>query len=89
MELLIIGTWIAGLIVCIMKGKYGMAALGFLFPLAWYISSIRLAKPGSYWAKANYATDERKQAIAAVRFPEAQWKADFKHGGTADLSNVI
>ncbi len=89
MELLIIASWIAGFIVCIMKGKYGMAALGFLFPLVWYISAIRLAKPGSNWAKSNYRTDERKQAISAARFPEAQWKADYKQGGKSDLSDVI
>ena len=91
MELLIVGSWIAGFIVCIMKGKYGLAALGFLFPLSWYIGAIRVAKPGSYWAKANYGTDEHKQALAAVRFPEAQWKADWKAGKSEapDMSDVI
>lgn len=66
MEVLI-GLVIAGLVlslavICVMKGKWRFAVFGlFIHPL-WPIGAIRLAKPGSFWAKRWYADDKRQRA---------------------------
>lgn len=42
------------LIICALKGKWGFALLGFLFPLLWAIGAVKIAKPRSWWAKHYY-----------------------------------
>ena len=56
---------IAVLLVCVRKGKYSTAVLGvFLPPVAW-AGAIRLARPGSAWARHRY--DQAKLAHAKSR----------------------
>jgi len=74
---------VAALLTCIRKGKYSTAALGvFLGPVAW-IGAIRLARPGSAWARHRY--DEAKAARATARADG--FDARFGHWGLsiADL----
>jgi hypothetical protein len=74
---------VATLLTCIRKGKYSTAALGvFLGPVAW-IGAIRLARPGSAWARHRY--DEAKATRATAR--AEGFDARFGHWGLsiADL----
>jgi hypothetical protein len=74
---------IAAILICVRKGKYSTAVLGvFLPPVAW-IGAVRLARPGSTWARRRYD---------AARGARAQARADgfdarFGHWGLtiADL----
>lgn len=55
----------ATLVVCVRKGKFSTAALGaFLPPVAW-IGAVRLARPGSTWARRHY--DPARAARAKAR----------------------
>jgi hypothetical protein len=50
-----------------LKGKISTAVIGmFIPPVAW-VASIRLARPGSWWAKRRYAPGSGKLAKAAAR----------------------
>ena len=63
------GVGLNGVLVAItlLKGKLGMGILGiFLFPLP-VITAIRLARPGSPWARWRYAHHPRKLARAVRR----------------------
>jgi hypothetical protein len=56
---------ITAILFCVRKGKYSTGVLGvFLPPVAW-IGAIRLARPGSAWARKHY--DAAKAARAKAR----------------------
>lgn len=60
-----------------LKGKFGAAAAGLLFPIVAYIAAIRVARPKSAWAHRRYATRPHKAAKAErreVRF-NARWRS--------------
>lgn len=54
--------------VAILKGKIVMGVAGVLFPIVGLIGAIRLAKPGSIWAKRRYEHGSRKLARASKRY---------------------
>ncbi len=54
--------------VAILKGKIVMGVAGVLFPIVSLIGAIRLAKPGSVWAKRRYERGSRKLARATKRY---------------------
>jgi hypothetical protein len=54
--------------VAILKGKIVMGVAGVLFPIVGLIGAIRLAKPGSVWAKRRYERGSRKLARATKRY---------------------
>ena len=64
------------LLGCLLKGKYLMAFVSLIWPWAWTIGAIRIAKPDSFWARRFY-TDE-KLALANERFQYKQEQADLK-----------
>jgi len=53
--------------IAITKGKAVMGTAGILFPLIGLIGAIRLAKPGSAWAKRFYKDGSRRLARAEAR----------------------
>lgn len=60
-SVVVAGLTIGCIVVCAMKGKWWVAFLGFVFPiviLALPFCAIRLAKPGSFWARHWYDDDE-------------------------------
>ncbi|HEY2195186.1 MAG TPA: hypothetical protein VGH76_23210 [Actinomycetospora sp.] len=58
--------------VCAFKGKPIFAVLGVvLLPFA-MVGAIRLAKPGSPWAKRRYREGSSKDVRARARFPEGR-----------------
>ena len=64
--LLILLLWLTVCVVTALKGKWGFFVAGFLIQLFWFIGAIRLAKPGSWWARRFYEGD--KLARAQARF---------------------
>jgi hypothetical protein len=77
--------------VTILKGKFWTALLGVFVPLLFIVGAIRLARPGSPWARWRYAARPRKQARADHR--EQRWrepvyrlKARFQDLLAGDLS---
>jgi hypothetical protein len=54
-------------LVNLAKEKFGMAALALLIPPAGAVGAVRLARPGSAWAKLFYRS-EGKRARATARF---------------------
>lgn len=71
------GSWIisawhvmaaAFAVVCFLKGKWTLGALGLLVWVFGFIGAVRLARPSSWWARRLYG--ERAQARANARYPE-------------------
>jgi hypothetical protein len=55
-------------IICFLKGKLFMGIVGLIVPLVALIGAVRLAKPGSHWAR-RYGGGKRERARA--RYAEA------------------
>jgi hypothetical protein len=77
--------------VTILKGKFWTALLGVFVPLLFIVGAIRLARPGSPWARWRYAARPRKQARAdhrdqRWREPVYRLKARFQDLLAGDLS---
>jgi hypothetical protein len=66
---------IACIVMCVMKGKFKLALFGiFIAPLA-YIGALRLARPGSSWARRRYGKKPHRldrATLRAERF-DARW----------------
>src|SRR5271155_774320 len=58
---------LALVVVCATKGKYEAAFIGFFVPVVGLVCAIRLAQPGSWWARRRYSDSE--MARARTRFP--------------------
>ncbi|MBU2670407.1 hypothetical protein KOI35_43585 [Actinoplanes bogorensis] len=55
---------VAALLICVRKGKFSTAVIGvFLPPVAW-IGAVRLARPGSKWARGRYDAAKADRAKA-------------------------
>jgi hypothetical protein len=68
------GTVIAGVVlnflfslVALSKGKGRLAVLGVIIPLIALVGAVRLARPGSYWARRFYRRRPRAQTRAGLR----------------------
>lgn len=57
-------------IVCLLKGKNLLALIGVFMPLVASFGMVRLAKPGSWWARRFYRPGSRKIRRAEARFDE-------------------
>jgi hypothetical protein len=64
--LTLIGGLLALATICAMKGKWVFFVLGWFFGIFWLIGAMRLAKPGSRWARTRY--DPVDMARAERRF---------------------
>jgi hypothetical protein len=66
----IVSTVAINLALCALvalKGKISAAVIGmFIPPVAW-VAAIRLARPGSFWARRRYREGSRKLAKAKAR----------------------
>lgn len=58
---------LAFVVVVVAKGKLFTAVVGAFVPLVAVVGAVRLAKPGSRWARRRYAVDSRKLARATSR----------------------
>jgi hypothetical protein len=55
-------------LVAFLKGKLVLGLLGVFVPVVGVVAAVRLAKPGSLWAKRLYRRDGNKLARAHARF---------------------
>jgi hypothetical protein len=58
--------------VAILKGKLAMGLVGLFVPLVAIVGAVRLAKPGSPWARGRYAASSAKLERAMRRFSRQQ-----------------
>ncbi len=54
--------------IAVLKGKVVMGVAGMLIPLIGLIGAIRLAQPGSFWARRRYAPNSKKLSRAERRW---------------------
>lgn len=54
-------------VICLLKGKTWCGVIGIYIGLLAYIGAIRLARPGSPWARRRYPAGSRKLAKATAR----------------------
>jgi hypothetical protein len=54
-------------VICLLKGKTWTGVLGIYVGLIALIGAIRLARPGSPWARRRYSVGSRKEAKAIAR----------------------
>jgi signal peptidase I len=59
---------LAAAVITVLKGKWGMLVVGVVFGFAWVLASLRLAKPGSLWARWFYDRDKQKLAREVAPF---------------------
>lgn len=77
---------VPAIVVCVDKGKFKLALFGAFIPLICIVGAVRLARPGSRWAKRHYdATKLRRATDRAARYdarfgPAADWVLDFVAG---------
>jgi hypothetical protein len=57
-------------LVAVLKGKPFLALLSVFVPVVGFLAAVRLAKPGSLWAKCFYAGNRRKAVRADARYGE-------------------
>lgn len=55
-------------VVCILKGKPLLALLGLFTSVLGLVGAVRLAKPGSWWARRRYPSGSRKDRRSEERF---------------------
>ncbi|WP_019885669.1 hypothetical protein [Streptomyces purpureus] len=54
-------------LVALFKGKFRLAVIGTLLPFVAIVAALRLARPGSLWARRVYARRPRARARAGLR----------------------
>lgn len=56
----------------ILKGKPALGLIGIFIPIVSLLGAIRLASPGSYWARKRYRPGSRKLARAQARWKQIE-----------------
>ncbi|MDL9935245.1 hypothetical protein QSJ18_00655 [Gordonia sp. ABSL1-1] len=60
-------------LMCVAKGKFATAVVGaFVPPLVW-VGAIRLARPGSLWARRRYSPDRMETARRRAEHFDRRW----------------
>lgn len=59
-------------LVAILKGRTALGIVGLLVPLVSLVTALRLARPGSFWARRFYPEDSRRLVRAERRFPQGR-----------------
>ena len=78
---LITGIVIQGLLIltCVLKAKYRAALISCFLPLVAWVCAVRLARPGSWWARHLYRGKNReKRAIARAAKFDARWDPKWR-----------
>ena len=53
-------------VITALKGKWGIVVVGLFLGPAWILGAVRLARPGSLWARRFYDEDQRRHAAAVA-----------------------
>jgi hypothetical protein len=72
---------LAFIAVCLLKGKYRIALLGIFIPPLALIGAIRLALPGSRWARRWYSPTRLERAQARAAKHAARWEPIMTSAG--------
>ncbi|MCW0215090.1 MAG: hypothetical protein OJJ54_17160 [Pseudonocardia sp.] len=56
-------------VVAILKGRTVLGVVGLFVPFLSLVAAIRLARPGSYWARRRYPAGSARRLRAEKRFP--------------------
>lgn len=70
---LLVVAYLACGVVTVLKRKWGSLIVGFFFVPVWIVAAIRLARPGSWWARRFY--DESKLARGRSRAGSRPYRA--------------
>lgn len=57
-------------VICLLKGKVVTGVTGIVLGVVAFVGAIRLAKPGSWWARRRYASRPRRAARAVNRYDQ-------------------
>jgi hypothetical protein len=57
-------------VICLLKGKVTTGVIGIVISIVAFVGAIRLAKPGSWWARHYYASRPQRAARAAHRYDQ-------------------
>jgi hypothetical protein len=68
-----IALLVLGILVCVAKDKYKLALFGAFIPFVALVGAIRLARPGSRWAKRRYGPTKLARASARTTRYDARW----------------
>lgn len=68
----------AFVVVCLLKGKAFTGLIGILVPFVALIGALRLARPGSPWARRLYKDGSRKQERARSREEREGWRRTLR-----------
>ncbi|WP_329277987.1 hypothetical protein [Streptomyces sp. NBC_00691] len=55
------------ILITLVKGKFRMAVIGTLVPFVAIVGAVRLARPGSWWARRFYGRRHRARARSRIR----------------------
>ncbi len=75
-EVLFVALTFVPAVICLLKGKPVTAGFGVVYIPFGLVGMVRLAKPGSWWARHRYPLDGRRVRRSARRFDEqyqARW----------------
>lgn len=61
------------LLICVLKGKYSVALLGLFLPLIAVVGAVRLARPGSAWARHRYRPERQDKAARRAAALDRRW----------------
>nr|WP_240188813.1 hypothetical protein [Nakamurella flavida] len=70
-------------LVAVLKGKYRSALISTFVPIVAWVTAVRLARPGSWWARHNYGPKRMARAVARAAKTDARW--DPRWGWLGDL----
>lgn len=60
---------------CVLKGKYRMTLIGVLVPFVALTGTVRLARPGSRWAKRWYKPAKQARAVTRLAKHDQHWQS--------------
>lgn len=67
------------IVICLLKGKYRAALISCFVPLVAWFCAIRLARPGSWWARHRYRGKKRdRKAITRAQTFDARWDPKWR-----------
>lgn len=64
----------AAAVITVAKGKYRIAPFALFIPVVGLFTAIRLARPGSWWAKRNYRGDKVRRAAERAERVDRRWQ---------------
>ena len=72
---LLVAVTLVSIVLSITKGKYKLALFGCFVPVAAVVGTIRLARPGSRWARRRYSPEKLARATERAQRTDARWGA--------------